>query len=175
MNRSRLPPERVRGQQVLMLGRLLHHLGAPFPDFFQEIGTLGETPLVGVIVTGIPLAPDYCVAFTAEWRSSDDYEPLQKASLKAIKAVRAHFSDQLRGSQFGGIPAIAPRGLGLQFGPTTTSSYPYPPLSPATAVLQRDTTETMLLANTMMYESTRGALARAEESYELWQQRFYSL
>lgn len=171
MSRSKLPAERVRGQQVLMLGKLLHHLGAPFPHFFQETGSLSGIPLVGVIVTGIPLDRSYYVEYTAEWRTSDDYGPLQEAAHRAIHAIRAHFSDHLRGSQFGGVPAMTPGGLGLQFGPSVTTSYPYPPLSPATAVLRQDTTETMLMSSTMLYDSTQGALARAEESVSLWQQR----
>ena len=62
-------------------------MGAPFPDYFQEIIVLGDTPLVGVVVTRIPLDRDYYVVYTAEWRSSNDYGPLQEASLKAIHAV----------------------------------------------------------------------------------------
>lgn len=172
MTKFSIPSERVRGEHVLLLGRLLHHLGAPFPEFFQEIRAEDATPLVGVLVTGIPMNLAYSLECVEEWRSSDDYIPLQEVARSAIHALRAHFSDQLRGSQFGGIPAIAPGSFGIQFGPSSTSSYPYPPLSPTTLAVQQEITGTMLLASTMLHSNTMGALARAEKSSNFWRRLY---
>nr|CCI55372.1 PH01B035L11.17 [Phyllostachys edulis] len=164
MTRFRIPSERVQGEHVLILGRLLHHLGAPFPEYFQEVQAGEGAPLIGVIITGISLNPNYYYECVQEWHSSYNYVTLQEVAHKAILTLRSHFSDQMRDSQFGEIPPIAPGSFGRQFGPSHTSSYPCPPLSPATVAVQHETTGTMILASTMLYNTTRGALARAEES-----------
>lgn len=83
---------------------------------------MDATAFVGVIVTGIPLNLAYYVEFVKEWRTTDDYLPLQEIANRAILALRAHFSDQLRGSQFRGIPPIALGGLGEQYGPKPITS-----------------------------------------------------
>lgn len=175
MSRVRLPLDRVRGEHVLILGKLLQHLGAPFPVFFQELRAEDSVAVIGVAVTGIPMNPAYYREYVEEWRTTEDVLPLQLVAHRAIHALRSHFSDQLRGSQFGGIPPIVPDGLGEQYGPLPITSYPYPPPSSALVALRGDTTDTVLIAETMLFHATRGALSRAEESSEFWQQQFRAL
>ena len=78
MVRIRIPPSRVRGQHVLLLWQMMQELGAPCPQFFEEMpddGTHSYRRVV-VVLSGVPSDMDFYVELSTMQRSSDETLPM---------------------------------------------------------------------------------------------------
>ena len=108
MVQVRIPPSRVRGQHVLLLWQMMQELGAPCPQFFEEMpddGTHSYRRVV-VVLSDVPSYRDFYVELSTMQRSSDDTLPMQEVAKEAIHGLRACFGEKLRTTGYHDLPTL---------------------------------------------------------------------
>ncbi|XBI71350.1 hypothetical protein VPH35_065599 [Triticum aestivum] len=159
MVRIRIPPSRVRGQLVLLLWQMMQELGAPCPQFFEEMPDDGTHSYRRVVVV-LSDVPSY----------RDFYEVAKEAML----GLRARFGEKLRTTGYRDLPALdsggfgqnhqqGPRGASLGVG--SSSAHPTPVASTVST-----TSSMTMIADTMMYHAMKEELIRHQEATQFWYQ-----
>ncbi|XBI39377.1 hypothetical protein VPH35_124159 [Triticum aestivum] len=176
MVRIRIPPSRVRGQHALLLWQMMQELGAPCPQFFEEMpddGTHSYRRVV-VVLSGVPSDMDFYVELSTMQRSSDGTLPMQEVAKEAMLGLRARFGEKLRTTGYRDLPALDSGGLGQnhQQGPRgaslgvgSSSAQPTPIASTVST-----TSSMTMIADTMMYHTMKEELIRHQEATQFWYQ-----
>ncbi|XBH84726.1 hypothetical protein VPH35_072828 [Triticum aestivum] len=159
MVRIRIPPSRVRGQHVLLLWQMMQELGAPCPQFFEEMPNDGTHSYrrVVVVLNGVPSDMDF-------------YEVAKEAML----GLRARFGEKLRTTGYRDLLALDSGGFGQnhQQGPRGASLGVGSSLAQPTPVASTvSTTSSMtMIADMMMCHTMKEELIRHQEATQFWYQ-----
>jgi hypothetical protein len=157
---------------------MMHELGAPGPQFFEEIPDDGTYSYrrVGVILAGVPSDMDFYAELSTMQRSYDDVIPMQEVAKEAMHGLQARFGDRLRTTGYRDLPALDPgnfgqshnqeyNGAGIVVG--SSSTHPIPELSTVSTI-----SGITMIADLVMFHAMKDELIRNQEATNFWFHNF---